>query len=430
MKHIRAWLDILSIASNVFQSGNIDKKVRLICDAATAMLISEGYPVIKMQDGSIMIEDGDIKYHTAPKKPVQGEETPVIPNDDASRLSAENKKLNDTIRTLRGAIAEKEAENQRLKSAIAALTGVSRPEMPKSSAIIPPTTAYENEEITSADANETKAAPAKQEVNIKEQEPASAGSQSPTHSVAVVNHTEKPEPQAPVQAANPVQTQPTVPAQEPEPAVEPDEEPPYEPIPFAEAYLDHMTKQDISLSYHQLILRNPDSSHAAHAEVLISPVTMDEGEVNIIAWMNDGDKTETRMSRGTRKSVLLKAGEIDLIAEGRVTHGKFSGKLSLTKKMEVAGIILEEVTNNVQGRLGHIRLEDENIELRVVPLATRNKASGNAEIAYAIIQGDEPPVTGDNMEDDEVTFLYQGTKVKLMARWKDDTLYAAVAADE
>lgn len=189
-------------------------------------------------------------------------------------------------------------------------------------------------------------------------------------------------------------------------------------------YKEVLKKHEFALSYKTIEIRQDNSSAVTSAEVIISPLSMKEGESDIIAWTNDNVAHTARISQNGRKSVLLHVGNVPLIVSGRVMNGQFYGTVTTTKKMENAGVSVSETEMRLTGD-GHILIEDEGISVRVVPISDINRKNGNAEFVYAIIEKGKEPIVGDNINE-EVHFTFHDTKLKLVARWKDDTLYAAV----
>ena len=66
-------------------------------------------------------------------------------------------------------------------------------------------------------------------------------------------------------------------------------------------YSDHVGKQDIVFSYHQVTIRRENDSVATKVEIVASPLSMEEGESQIIAWASNGIRRETKVSQGGRK---------------------------------------------------------------------------------------------------------------------------------
>ena len=195
---------------------------------------------------------------------------------------------------------------------------------------------------------------------------------------------------------------------------------------YGTSYPDHISSKDLSLSYIQIKVSGPDHKTEEQAEMLITPLCMDEGESDIMVWLTDNRNTDVRVSRDGRPSVPVKLGKWEFIAAGRVTpDGRFIGSVKLADALAKEGYTLES-RSAVRGDRGHIRLYDEGIEIRLSPLSTRNRPDGNAEFCYLIVQDGKEILIGDNSSGDRVLFEYDDSTMELIARWKDDVLYAKV----
>ena len=190
-------------------------------------------------------------------------------------------------------------------------------------------------------------------------------------------------------------------------------------------YKDNLRKEDIVFSYHKIKIKKDDSDIVTDVEVIISPLSMEEGQSRVIAWASNGIRHETRKSSETRKSVLLQVSKVPLAVSGRVENGRFIGEVETTKRMQLNGISLEQVSQTYGGT-GHIRLCDEGIDVRLVPLTEGNKTNGSASFYYAISIDGEETITGDNSDEDTIRFMYQGKRLELAAKWKNDRLYGVV----
>ncbi len=190
-------------------------------------------------------------------------------------------------------------------------------------------------------------------------------------------------------------------------------------------YKESLEKNDFLFSYHNIAIHQPDSSIMIRYEVIISPLYIKDGDVEILAWINDGTRSETSISKNGRKSVLLQLGTIPIIATGRFEEGKFIGDISLTKVMKEAGVTIDIETQTFAGK-GHILISDEDISVRIVPISFDNSASGNAQFFYSIKESDKEPVVGDNIGSDRVQFDYKGKPHCMIARWKNNVLYSSV----
>lgn len=190
-------------------------------------------------------------------------------------------------------------------------------------------------------------------------------------------------------------------------------------------YKESLEKNDFLFSYHNIAIHQPDSSITIRYEVIISPLYIKDGDVEILAWINDGTRSETSISKYGRKSVLLQLGTVPIIATGRFEEGKFIGDISLTKVMKETGVTIDIETQIFDGK-GHILISDEDISVRIVPISFDNSASGNAQFFYSIKESDKEPVLGDNISGDRVRFDYKGEPHCMIARWKNDVLYSSV----
>ncbi len=197
----------------------------------------------------------------------------------------------------------------------------------------------------------------------------------------------------------------------------------------APGYTDHLPKGAITFGYHKIAIKQHDSSLSHHAEVIVSPISMDKENPGLVAWISDGLHTEVRVSenvmRPTSKmnTVLLQTADIPIVVGGSVKDGKFESFVKTTKRMEVNGITIEG-TAEFYGGNGHLKLEDDGIDIRIVPLSSTNGSTGNAEYFYCILEKGKDPVCGDNIKEKNVLFEYKGQKMELVAKWSNEVLYS------
>ena len=189
-------------------------------------------------------------------------------------------------------------------------------------------------------------------------------------------------------------------------------------------YGSRIEVNDLALSEHNVTIKDSNGVESK-VTVVISPLSMEEGESDIMAWIGNDIKSEVRVSEG-RKSVLLRLGSIDLVASGSVTNGRFEGKVSTTKNMASMGITVQSSDKFTEGS-GHILIEDEGIRIHAVPLSKNNSGSGNAEFFYAIMEKDKAAVVGDNMnEKGTIPFIYNKQAHTLKLTWRSGVLIGGV----
>ena len=188
-------------------------------------------------------------------------------------------------------------------------------------------------------------------------------------------------------------------------------------------YVDHMAKTDILFNYHNVRVRSADGIEM-NVEIIASPMSVTEGEKQILVWATDGVKTEVS-GPGEMATRLVHFGSVDLIVEGHMESGKFISSVTPTKRMTEHGVTITSEDEHMGGS-GHIRLEDEGVVVRLDPATTENKRNGSAEFYYMIHQNGKEDIFGDNVAKDRVTFEYQGKTMELLARWSNDVLYSTV----
>lgn len=189
-------------------------------------------------------------------------------------------------------------------------------------------------------------------------------------------------------------------------------------------YGTRIAVNDLALSEHIVTIKDPNGVESK-VTVVISPLSMEEGESDIMAWIGNDIKSEVRVSE-ERKSVLLRLGSVDLVASGSVTNGRFEGKVSTTKNMASKGITVQSSDKFTEGS-GHILIEDEGICIHAVPLSKNNSGSGNAEFFYAIMEKDKSAIVGDNMNGKgTIPFIYNNQSHTLKLTWRSGVLIGGV----
>ena len=484
MRRIRGWLDILATAKHIADGGGEGKEDAIrVCDIAAMALEKEGYPVTKLPDGRIVIEEDGLVYITE-RKPeteapfslemadrcaerVVGEIINYIEgtygSDDRGPVS-EVEVIDDSSAAEGGHAPKEDGTDTRMETArqsaeqpLAHGDTIPKTEHTEAdrTAEAPATPSYPEHRISrpasSDDTSQLERLTKQWEQTKKEMAQQAenqetvmvTGTAGSGKGPSVLHGTPSPTDVQPLDRAE-IELTPGHPTEEHSEAgyeeVTEDEyegvfeEPEEENVPEIpeDAYNDHMTKDDITLAYYQVRIRNKDGQDVGRAEVIVSPLSLEEGDVDIIAWANDAEKSEVRMSRGGRSSVLLKAADFDIIAEGEMEGGHFRSNISLTKSWTDAGYTMKLGKNAgaATGTKGHVVLEDEGAEIHIVPLSRGNTDTGNAEFCYAILLDGESPILGDNMDEEEVSFRYHGAAHRLVARWNESTLYAAVIPEE
>lgn len=432
MHFIKDYITIVEAACNILKKDNSNQTASRIRAIASNALFQSGYPCYLTEDG-FGLEVGAYQF--------------FVSNDELT--DAANRTSHDPEQGIR--LARVEEENRRLIAEKAALkdrlldlftdmpeqhlpTGViingetEDPDDPvKNAALWEGISAQEQ-----ADPDQTEEAETELElqgleelveIEVDEQEPGeddtvplsvrhtqqqSAAGEDDTVPLNIARKkAENPEPATPVPPTQPQETVTAAPAEE------------------GSSYRESLRKSEFAISYQKVTIGKTDNNMTSSCEIIASPLSMDEGEVDIIVWGGSTVKTETRMSENGRKSVLVEVGAAPLIVTGFVRDGVFHTNIETTIKMKNAGILVESEEIVYDGK-GHIILEDDGIKIHVIPLSQRNKTSAeSAEFCYAVISRDEAPIFGDNGGRESITFRYHGQLFELRCKWVDDTLYGA-----
>lgn len=255
-----------------------------------------------------------------------------------------------------------------------------------------------------------------------------------------------PEVQAPVTKSDTMPEEPvtqTAPVAEPAPAM-PDSEqeqagmteeaPESSVLPLSDSpeylagYKEHLRFANLVYAYHFVKVLDARKHIIAQLEIISSPLSMKPGMSNIIAWLSDGSATDVKMSTPKYKGVILTSLNLSFIVKGSVNEaGEYKSTVKLTKPLVDAGMTIQYTSETNHGK-GHIRILDDGVEIRLVPLREINAANGNAQFYYLIRQDGQEDIIGDNVNADQgmVPFEYHGNHLILAARWKERELFAAV----
>ena len=184
-----------------------------------------------------------------------------------------------------------------------------------------------------------------------------------------------------------------------------------------------MHKNDFTFYYDHVIVTTPDGEEE-EAEIIAAPLSLEEGSKEIVVWTNLGDKSVVSVS-GIKKTVLSHIGYSDLIVGGAIENGSFVPSVSLTKKETERNFKLEEETQLMDGKGGHIILADEDVVIHIFPTSFSNDQKGDAEFFYILKNGNETRM-GDTSDEDSLTFVHDNEKLRIIARWDNETgtLYA------
>ena len=172
-----------------------------------------------------------------------------------------------------------------------------------------------------------------------------------------------------------------------------------------------------------------DNNLVAELEAIISPLSLEEGNEDIVVWYNDGNNSKVKAS-GTRKTVLIHSGDIALIASGHVINGKFTASVELTKREEETGYSIEN-KSQYNGEKGHISVSDSGLVIHVFPTSFENCEDGFAEFFYVIEGEDQLRLTGFRSNEQKAVFPFNGETYNIVAKWetKSGVLFVAAMPD-
>lgn len=383
------WLSIISEANTILQLDPDNKNARMVKDIAGLELINAGYPSKKTNTGYEIEIGGETLYISEFISYGKSKSEEM----ELAKLRAAFSTINST---LSGVLAKENVAVQNVKAEQKpVLNDNDVKDADDTKGVSAPVTSFVEKTADKADEGESC-------------------SKDPLDLDALIINTNKPENQAPKQEAPA--------AEDVADANAPKDD---EQKPDMTGYKDNLEVNDFLFSYHNIVIHQPDSSMTIKSEVIISPLYIKEGEVDVMAWINDGTKSEVGIAKAGRSSVLLQLGAVPVIASGRFEDGKFIGEVSPTKVMKEAGVTIDVETETFNGK-GHILISDEDISVRMVPISFKNSANGNAQFFYAIKETNKEPITGDNISSDKVRFDYKGEPHYMLARWKNDVLYSSV----
>lgn len=197
---------------------------------------------------------------------------------------------------------------------------------------------------------------------------------------------------------------------------------------YLAGYKEHLRFADLVYAYHFVKVLDARKHIIAQLEIISSPLSMKPGMSNIMAWLSNGSATDVKISTPKYKGVILTSLNLSFIVRGSVNEaGEYKGTVKLTKPLVDAGMTIQYTSETNHGN-GHIRILDDGVEIRLIPLRENNGTHGNAQFYYLIRQDGQEDIIGDNVNTDQglVPFEYHGNHLILAARWKDRELFAAV----
>lgn len=189
-------------------------------------------------------------------------------------------------------------------------------------------------------------------------------------------------------------------------------------------YKESMDLSELALSYCAMELRQMNSSTVVTLEMVISPLSMKEGKSDIIVWASDGANQKYYVS-DERKGVLVSFGSVGVIVDGSVVGGRFQTKFKLPRQLKKLGVTID-VKETMFNGTGHNMICEDEVAVHVVPLSDKNRSDGMADFVYAILVNGKVTVLGDSFDKTEVHFDFHGIEHRLLAKWADKRLYAAV----
>ena len=189
-------------------------------------------------------------------------------------------------------------------------------------------------------------------------------------------------------------------------------------------YVDHMRSQDLLVNFHDVTIRN-EQGMVLNFQLMLSPMSVKERETDFLLWASDGAKRAQVLRSNEEGIVRVAFGSIVLEVKGVVFDDAFHSAVLLPKEMQDAGLTIE-TKDCVRKGLGHLKVEDEGIEIRLVPIEPINKRTGDATYFYMISQDGQPDQFGETSLTDHAYFEYRGERMELLARWRSEVLYSSV----
>lgn len=206
----------------------------------------------------------------------------------------------------------------------------------------------------------------------------------------------------------------------PEPKLNPAPETKHSDMP------DHMRKDEFTFNFDRIRVSNADRSISENARLLVMPLSIDEDEPEILACAIINRKSHVVVSKDGVANIDIAGHRVEI--RGRMDGGIFASWYKIRENGPDDDIIIQAKSKH-HGSGGHIVLDDDGVVVHVLPAGFSNNENGDADFVYYInVNGEEK--AGDTSDGKPVTFMYQGKKIRLMARWKDDTMYCHVSEYE
>lgn len=189
----------------------------------------------------------------------------------------------------------------------------------------------------------------------------------------------------------------------------------------------HMHKDDFTFNFDRIRVSNADGSISENARLLVMPLSIDEDEPEILACAIINRKSHVVVSKDGVASIDIAGHKVEI--RGRMDGGIFASWYKIRENNPDDDIIIRAKSKH-HGTSGHIVLDDDGVVVHVLPAGLSNNEKGDADFVYYInVNGEEK--VGDTSNGKPVTFMYQGNKLRLTARWKDnDTMYCHVSEYE
>ena len=189
---------------------------------------------------------------------------------------------------------------------------------------------------------------------------------------------------------------------------------------------DHMRKDEFTFNFDRIRVSNADGSISENARLLVMPLSIDEDEPEILACAIINRKSHVVVSKDGVANIDIAGHKVEI--RGSMDGGIFASWYKIRENGPDDDIIIQAKSKH-HGSGGHIVLDDDGVVVHVLPAGFSNNENGDADFVYYInVNGEEK--AGDTSDGKPVTFMYQGNKIRLTARWKGDTMYCHVSEYE
>lgn len=189
---------------------------------------------------------------------------------------------------------------------------------------------------------------------------------------------------------------------------------------------DHMRKDEFTFNFDRIRVSNADGSISENARLLVMPLSIDEDEPEILACAIINRKSHVVVSKDGVANIDIAGHRVEI--RGRMDGGIFASWYKIKENSPDDDVIIQAKSKH-HGSGGHIVLDDDGVVVHVLPAGFSNNENGDADFVYYInVNGEEK--AGDTSDGKPVTFMYQENKLRLTARWKDDTMYCHVSEYE